>query len=145
MERTKLLQSTTSDIHMSSYITAPQNDLAIQHLLRATGLGHTLHLWLDKHHHPANGLDESDSHSPEPDFGSFEPCPCNDNWGRRDDGQLLPSVVLRLLASLACFLLCCAKISFLRLLLFLLFFCSVGLGKMGALRGWYGGWNANSL
>jgi len=56
-----------------------------------------------------------------------------------------PSLVLRLLASLACFLLSCVKISLLQLLLFLLFFCLVGLGKMGAPRGWYGGWSANSL
>jgi len=72
-ERTKLLQSTTGDIHTTSYITAPQNTLAIRCFLRATGLGHTPHLCFDKHHDPANRLDDSDSDSPEPDFGAFEP------------------------------------------------------------------------
>jgi len=72
-ERTKLLQSTTGDIHATSYITAPQNTLAIRRFLRATGLGHTPHLCFDKHHDPADRLDDSDSDSPEPDFGAFEP------------------------------------------------------------------------
>jgi len=72
-ERTKLLQSTTGNILMSSYITAPQNALAIQHFLWATGLGHTPHLCFDKHCDPAEGLDNSNSDSLEPDFGAFEP------------------------------------------------------------------------
>jgi len=72
-ERTKLLHSTTGDIHTPSYITAPQNAPAIRRLLRATGLGHTTHLCFDKHHDHADDLDDSDSDSPEPDFGAFEP------------------------------------------------------------------------
>jgi len=72
-ERTKLLQSTTGDIHTPSYITAPQNALAIRRFLRATGLGHTTHLCFDKHHDQADNLNDSDSDSPEPDFGAFEP------------------------------------------------------------------------
>jgi len=63
-ERTKLLQSTTSNIHILSYITAPQNAPAIRRFLRATGLGHTPHLCINKHHGPATGLDDSDSDSP---------------------------------------------------------------------------------
>jgi ribonuclease HI len=72
VQRTKLLQSTTGDIHTMSFITAPRNTTAIRRFLRATGLGHTPHLCFDKHS-TADGVDDTDSDSPEPDFGAFEP------------------------------------------------------------------------
>jgi ribonuclease HI len=70
-QRVTLLRSTIGDIQTPDFITTPQNSLPIRRFLRATGLGHTVHLRFNDNTIHSN--DDTDSDSPEPDFGAFDP------------------------------------------------------------------------
>jgi ribonuclease HI len=72
-QRTELVRSAIGDIQTLGFITSPDNFLPLHRFLRATGLGHTTHLCFKE---AANSTmthdDDTDSDSPEPDFGVFE-------------------------------------------------------------------------
>jgi ribonuclease HI len=71
-ERSTLLSSTVGDIQSLDFLTAPENALALRRFLRATGLGHSAHLHLEGDQTTIiHDSDDSDSDSPEPDFGAF--------------------------------------------------------------------------
>ena len=54
-------------------MTAPENSLALRRFLRATGLGHSVHLRLELGDYTTiHDSNDSDSDSPEPDFGAFD-------------------------------------------------------------------------
>jgi len=72
-ERTTLLSSTVGDIQSLDFLTAPENSLALRRFLRATGLGHSVHLRLEGGYTTiGHDSDDSNSDSPEPDFGAFK-------------------------------------------------------------------------
>jgi ribonuclease HI len=71
VERATLLSSAVGDIQSPDFLTTPENTLALRRFLRATGLGHTAHLHL-KGATTTYSTNDSDSDSPEPDFGAFE-------------------------------------------------------------------------
>jgi hypothetical protein len=71
IERTTLLSCTTGDIQSPDFLIAPENSLALRHFLRATGLGHSLHLRFEGHT-TTHTSDDTSSDSQEPDFGVFE-------------------------------------------------------------------------
>jgi hypothetical protein len=65
--------TTTGDLQSLSFLTNPTNWLDLRRFLRATGLGHSTNICYDRQ--PAVSLhdDTSDSDSPDPNFGVFEP------------------------------------------------------------------------
>jgi ribonuclease HI len=72
VERATLLSSAVGDIQSPHFLTAPENSLALRRFLRATGLGHSTHLCLEGDHTTTYRTNDSDSDSPEPDFGTFD-------------------------------------------------------------------------
>jgi hypothetical protein len=72
-QRATLLLSTTGDIQTPGFLTTPQNALPLRHFLRKTGLGYSSRLQFDGGNNLTDITDASDSASPEPDFGAFEP------------------------------------------------------------------------
>jgi ribonuclease HI len=72
IERATLLSSTAGDIQSPDFLTAPENSLALRRFLRATGLGHSVHLRLGGYTTTTYTTDDSGSDSPEPDFGVFD-------------------------------------------------------------------------
>jgi len=72
-ERTALLSSAVGDVQSLDFLTAPENSLALRRFLRATGLGHSVHLRLELGDHTTiHDSNDSNSDSPEPDFGAFD-------------------------------------------------------------------------
>jgi ribonuclease HI len=72
-ERITLLSSAVGDIQSLDFLMAPENSLALRRFLRATGLGHSVHLRLEGDPTTiTRDSDDSDSDSPEPDFGAFD-------------------------------------------------------------------------
>jgi len=51
---------------------APENSLPLRRFFRATGLGHSVHLRFEGTQTNNRSTDDSDSDSPEPDFGVFD-------------------------------------------------------------------------
>jgi hypothetical protein len=73
-QRTELIKSATGDIQTPGFITAPENFLPLRRFFRMTGLGHTTHLCFEGAADSTRiHADDTDSDSPEPDFGVFEP------------------------------------------------------------------------
>jgi len=72
-QRATLLISTTGDIQTPGFLTTPQNALPLRHFLWKTGLGYCSRLQFDGGNNLTDITDASDSASPEPDFGAFEP------------------------------------------------------------------------
>jgi ribonuclease HI len=71
-QRSKLQRSTTGDIQSLTFLTNPANWVGLRNFLRDTGLGHITNISYDRQ--PIQlSEDASDSDSPEPDFGVFEP------------------------------------------------------------------------
>jgi len=70
-----LRKATTGDIQSLKFITAPENSNPLHRFLRATGLGHSTLIQFDGSHNTPDGTNTSDSDSPQPDFGTFEPYP----------------------------------------------------------------------
>jgi hypothetical protein len=71
IERATLLSSTAGEIQSPDFLTASKNSLALRPFWRATGLGHSAHLYLGDHT-TTYTTDDSSSDSPEPDIGVFE-------------------------------------------------------------------------
>jgi len=71
-QRTILQRATTGDIHTPQFITSPENTLPLRKFLRATGLGHSTHLYFVEDQPTTQATEDSGSDSPEPDFGAFE-------------------------------------------------------------------------
>jgi len=69
---TELVRAATGDIQTPGFITAPQNFLPLRQFLLATGLGHSVHLCFATDSTMIRA-DDTDSDSPELDFGAFEP------------------------------------------------------------------------
>ena len=67
-----LLSTTVGDIQSPEFLIIPENSLALRQFLRATGLGHSVHLRLEGDHTTTYRTDDSDSDSQEPDFGAFD-------------------------------------------------------------------------
>ena len=65
--------STSGDLQSLTFLTNPANWLGLRNFLQATGLGHTINISYDTQPTPLEGDGASDSDSPEPDFGVFEP------------------------------------------------------------------------
>jgi len=65
--------STSRDLESLTFLTNPANGLGLRNFLRATGLGHTINISYDRQPTPSEGDGVSDSDSPKPDFGAFEP------------------------------------------------------------------------
>jgi hypothetical protein len=65
--------STTGDIESLTFLTNPANWLGLRHFLRVTGLGYTADICYDAEAIDIQDDEGSDSGSPEPDFGVFEP------------------------------------------------------------------------
>jgi len=73
LQRVFLCKATTGDIQSLEFITTPENTNPLHHFLQATGLGHAPLIRFDGNHNTPDCTDGSDSDSPEPDFGTFEP------------------------------------------------------------------------
>jgi ribonuclease HI len=71
-QRSALLSSTIGNIQSLDFLTTPQNATPLLRFLRATGLGYSAHPHLEGDHTTTNSTDDSDSGSPEPDFGAFD-------------------------------------------------------------------------
>jgi ribonuclease HI len=71
--RSQMQLSTNGDIQSASFLLSPANWTGLRRFLRATGLGHSASICYDRQ--PTTSLHDeaSDSESPEPDFGVFEP------------------------------------------------------------------------
>jgi len=72
-KRSRMQLSTSGDLESLTFLTNPANGLGLRNFLRATGLGHTINISYDRQPTPLEGDGVSDSDSPEPDFGTFEP------------------------------------------------------------------------
>ena len=64
---------TSGDLETLTFLTNPMNWVGIRNFLRGTGLGYTTNITYDKKPACASRDEVSDSDSPEPDFGAFEP------------------------------------------------------------------------
>jgi hypothetical protein len=72
-EHATLLSSAVGDIQSLDFITGPENSLALRGFLRTTGLEHSVHLRFEGDYTTIiHNTDDSDSDSPEPDFGTFD-------------------------------------------------------------------------
>jgi len=71
-QRTILQHVTTGDIHTPQFITLPKNALPLRKFLCATGLSHSTHLRFVEDQRTTQGTEDSDSDSPEQDFGAFK-------------------------------------------------------------------------
>jgi len=71
--RSLMQLSTVGDIQSLSFLTNPTNMPSIRRFLKATGLGHTANVSFDSQPATTQTGEASDSDSPEPDFGVFEP------------------------------------------------------------------------
>jgi len=71
--RSLMQLSTAGDIQSPSFLTNPTNMPSIQRFLRTTGLGYTPNVRFDNQPTTLQTDESSDSDSPEPDFGVFEP------------------------------------------------------------------------
>jgi len=71
--RAFMQQSTIGDIQSPSFLTNPTNMRSIRRFLRATGLGYSANIRFDEQPTTLQTDESSDSDSPEPDFGVFEP------------------------------------------------------------------------
>jgi len=72
-QRALLHKATTGDIQSLEFITAPENSNPLRHFLPATVLGHSALIRFDGSHKTPDCTNASDSASPKPDFGAFEP------------------------------------------------------------------------
>jgi len=72
VHRTTLLSSATEDIQSLDFLMAPENLLPLRRFLRATGLGHSVHLRFEGTQTNNRCTNNSNSDSPEPDFGVFD-------------------------------------------------------------------------
>jgi len=64
---------TSGDLESLTFLTNPKNWVGIRNFLRGTGLGHTTNITYDRKPAWTSRDEASDSDSPEPDFGAFEP------------------------------------------------------------------------
>jgi ribonuclease HI len=71
-QRSALLAATIGDIQSLNFLTTPRNAVPLRRFLRATGLGYSAHLRFGEDHNTTYSADDTDSDSPEPDFGAFE-------------------------------------------------------------------------
>jgi ribonuclease HI len=72
-QRSRLQNSTTGDLQSLTFLINPANWVGLRNFLRSTGLGHTTNISYDRQPTQVSEDETSDSDSPEPDFGAFEP------------------------------------------------------------------------
>jgi len=65
--------STSGHLQSLTFLTNPANWLGLRHFLQVTGLSYTAEICYDRLTTPSKEDQGSDSDSPEPDFGAFEP------------------------------------------------------------------------
>jgi len=70
--RTTLLSSAIGNIQSLNFLLAPENSLPLCRFLRVTGLGHSVHLRFEGEQTAMHNTEDTDSDSPEPDFGAFD-------------------------------------------------------------------------